>query len=193
MDNANITELVLVICLGLLVLVNIGMIILRVRSMKKNGEVVLDVDDYLTLILQQIDQLAGDAIKLATIRRSDFDDDDSYSLALLALVKERVMECGEEYGLSSNILKLIDQTKLENYLLDSINMIVKKNEVVKEEAMTEAEIVTATTEQITSSETPADSNPVLNAINDFYQDTPIATEENFSKEELTDLNDLFAK
>lgn len=191
MDGMNVTELVLVICLGLLVLVNIGMIILRIRAMKKSGEVVLDVDDYLTLILQQIDQLAGDAIELATIRRSDFDDDDSYSLALLTLVKERVIECGEEYGLSSNILKLIDQTKLENYLLDSINMIIKKNEVVQEEAMTEAEIVTATTEQITSSETPAD--PVLNAIDSFYQDTPIATEENFSSDELTDLKDLFTE
>lgn len=167
-------EIILAVCLLLILAVNIFMIILKLRDLKKKNEgVTLDVDDYLTLILQQIDQLAGDAIDVASVKREDFADDDAYSLALLTVVKEKVLTAGEEYGLSSNILRLIDETKLEQYLLDSINMIIKKNELTAESKMSESQIETAVTEPASESAiamTLGTNNEITDAINNFYDD-----------------------
>ena len=167
-------EIILAVCLLLILAVNIFMIILKLRDLKKkNDGVTLDVDDYLTLILQQIDQLAGDAIDVASVKREDFADDDAYSLALLTVVKEKVLTAGEEYGLSSNILRLIDETKLEQYLLDSINMIIKKNALTAESKMSESQIETAVTEPASESAIAMSigtNNEITDAINNFYDD-----------------------
>ena len=167
-------EIILAVCLLLILAVNIFMIILKLRDLKKkNDGVTLDVDDYLTLILQQIDQLAGDAIDVASVKREDFADDDAYSLALLTVVKEKVLTAGEEYGLSSNILRLIDETKLEQYLLDSINMIIKKNALTAESKMSESQIETAVTEPASESAVAMSigtNNEITDAINNFYDD-----------------------
>ena len=178
-------EIILVICLLLILVVNIFMIILKLRDLKKKHEgVTLDVDDYLTLILQQIDQLAGDAIDVASVKREDFADDDAYSLALLTVVKEKVLTAGEEYGLSSNILRLIDETKLEQYLLDSINMIVKKNELTAESTMTTAQIETAVTEPASESAVAMTlgNNEITDAINNFYEDSTDSASDSMADE-----------
>lgn len=178
-------EIILAVCLLLILVVNVFMIILKLRDLKKKNEgVTLDVDDYLTLILQQIDQLAGDAIDVTSLKREDFPDDDAYSLALLGVVKEKALTAGEEYGLSSNILKLIDESKLEQYLLDSVNMIVKKNELTAESNMTTAQIEAATSEPASESAIAMTlgNNEITDAINNFYEDSTDSASDSMTDE-----------
>lgn len=122
------TSVLLIVAVVVLVMVNLAMLILEIRRKKASkSEVTMDVDDYLTLILEQIDQVAQDAIKIASLNKRDFETEDEYYLAILGVAKERLFECGAEYGLSPNILKLIDTMKLDQYVLDAIKVYTRKN------------------------------------------------------------------
>lgn len=127
------TSVLLIVAVVVLVMVNLAMLILEIRRKKAaKSEVTMDVDDYLTLILEQIDQVAQDAIKIASLNKNDFNTEDEYYLAILKVAKDRLFECGAEYGLSPNILKLIDTMKLDQYVLDAIKVYTRKDEFVQD-------------------------------------------------------------
>ena len=140
------TSVLLIVAIVVLAMVNIAMLILEIhRKRAAKSEVSMDVDDYLTLILEQLDQVAKDAIKIASLNRKDFDTEDEYYLAIFAVAKERLFECGAEYGLSTNVLKLIDSMKLDSYIIDAIKVCTRKSEFIEDtkdigtsESMTES-------------------------------------------------------
>ena len=127
------TNVLLIVAIVVLAMVNIAMLILEIhRKRAAKSEVSMDVDDYLTLILEQLDQVAKDAIKIASLNKNDFDTEDEYYLAILAVAKERLFECGAEYGLSTNVLKLIDSMKLDSYIIDAIKVCTRKSEFIED-------------------------------------------------------------
>ena len=140
------TNVLLIVAIVVLAMVNIAMLILEIhRKRAAKSEVSMDVDDYLTLILEQLDQVAKDAIKIASLNKNDFDTEDEYYLAIFAVAKERLFECGAEYGLSTNVLKLIDSMKLDSYIIDAIKVCTRKSEFIEDtkdigtsESMTES-------------------------------------------------------
>ena len=150
------------------------MFILNMRKKKNNGEeITMTVDDYLTLILEQLDQIASDALEMSSIDKNMYENEKEYQLALLAVAKKRVFECAEEYGLNKSTLKLIDKMKLDEYILDAVKVVTEQSKYkfipIDSEEESESDEATEPTDE--ASDTMDDTTEDLNkAIENFYEE-----------------------
>lgn len=156
---------------ALLIITNIISIIFAIKKKKDNNEISMDVDDYLTLILEQLDQFAEETIDLAQIRREDYMNDDAWIEAIFRYTKERLMAHAEEYGINSNILKYVNNDKLDEYLLSAVNLVVSRltNPKIKTEIVDTTYYEDKPIEMIPTTDISADLNKITEEEdNGFY-------------------------
>ena len=171
MDTTTIISIIAII---LLIITNILSIALQIKRKKESGEITMDVDDYLTLILEQLDQFASDTIDLTEIKKEDYETEDAWKDAILVFLKDKLIICAEEYGISSNILKLISNEKLDEYLRSAIDLVIyrlsnvnAKTEIT-DTTTYESEEETKTVKVPESVDIGADINKIMSSDDEFY-------------------------
>lgn len=115
--------IIFLVCAGLLLVSNVVIIVIGLKKKKQEG-IVMDTDDYLLLIMKQIEDIANDAISLISINKDDYDSVDDYTLALVTETKRLLLEDAESYGINPKFLEFINDTTIEKYVHDAVKNVM---------------------------------------------------------------------
>lgn len=155
----DINSIIILVAAIAVIVIDAIFAVLIFKKKTASGEVTAP-ENYLELILNKVQDIAVDALKVASIKREDFETQEEYHLALINIVEENLIENAQEYGIDTKLLETLTQDDIDNFVYKVIEGLVSKANDPK--TLTDNAI-------LTESEATADSS-LTDAINNFYSE-----------------------
>jgi hypothetical protein len=137
----SVTDIIIVVLIGLLLVSNIVLLIMKLKKGNSDG-ITLTPEEYLETIFGQLQDAAYDALKIMSIRQDDFASVDDYHIELIGETKKLLIENAREYGINSKVLDIASDDSLDTYLYSAVKAAIDKAIKTNDGAVTISSTVT---------------------------------------------------